>query len=265
MLVEELGAVVVEGGRAMVDPRFRGHHLMNLAHELRNTWLHDHGVLAIDGAAVTAHTRSQTDRAIASMQLGFLPAIEFRDIDGTEAGSREAVLGGLYPIAPIPPQRVALPVRDAAMLSEIYRQNELDRSPLTGTHPPASGTRSQLELEVRNDLGHAVVRCARIGADLPVELRQRLEAITAGGIEVVYADVPLDRPAAPWAAEVLNAEGFILAGVLPLAHRGVDVVRYQHLGDTEVDPATIHLKHPFSHELLAYVLAQHAELVGATA
>lgn len=260
LLLEHPDDVVVEGGRAMVDPRFRGHHLMGQAHELRDQWLHEHGILAIDGAAVTAHTRSQTDRAVTSIQLGFLPPIEFRGIEGSEVATREAVAGGIWPVSPIPPQHVALPDRDAEIMREIYRLNELTRTPLAATREPAPGSRSQLGLEVRSDLGHAVLTCARLGADLQAEVRERVETVARGGVQVVYADVPLDRPAAPWAVEVLNAEGFFLSGVLPLAHRGTDVARYQRLGDTRVERASIHLRHPFAHELLDYVLAQRDEL-----
>ena len=262
VLLEHLDDVVVEGGRAMVDPRFRGHHLMSRARELREGWLREHGVLALEGAAVTAHTRSQTDRPVTSIQLGFLPAIEFRGIDGSDVGTREAVAGGLFPIAPIPSQHVALPERDAEIIREIYRLNELPRTELSTAHDPAQRSRSQVALEVRGDLGHAVITCSRIGVDLQSEVRERVDAVTRGGVDVVYADVPLDRPAAPWAIEALGAEGFIFSGVLPLAHRGIDLVRYQRLGDTVVDPASIHLRHPFGRALLDYVLAQRAELAG---
>jgi hypothetical protein len=262
VLLEHPDDVVVEGGRAMVDPRFRGHHLMGGARELRDQWLLEHGVLALEGAAVTAHTRSQTDRAITSIQLGFLPAIEFRGIAGTEAAHREAVAGGLFPVVPIPPQHVALPERDGEMIGEIYRLNDLPRTVMAATRAPAPSSTSHLVLEVRGDLGHAVVTCSRIGADLGVEIRERVAAVVRGGVDVVYADVPLDRPAAPWAVDALNAEGFIFAGVLPLAHRGTDMVRYQWLGDTVVDPDEIHLRHPFGRTLLDYVLAQRAELDG---
>lgn len=260
VLLEHPDDVVVEGGRAMVDPRFRGHHLMGGARQLRDAWLHEHGVLALEGAAVTAHTRSQTDRPVTSIQLAFLPAIEFRGIAGTEVAHREAVAGGIFPVAPIPPQHVALPERDAEIIGEIYRLNDLPRSAMTATRAPAPASTSHLVLEVRGDLGHAVVSCARIGADLAREVRERVASVVRGGVDVVYADVPLDRPGAPWAVEALNGEGFIFAGVLPLAHRGTDVARYQWLGDTVVDPAEIHLRHPFSATLLDYVLAQRAEL-----
>ncbi len=124
---------------------------------------------------------------------------------------------------------------------------------------PAPRSTSHLALDVRGDLGHAVVGCARIGADLGTEVRTRVEAVARGGVEVVYADVPLDRAAASWAADAMTAEGFIFSGILPLAHRGTDVVRYQWLGGTVVDPASIHLRHPFGQTLLDYVLAQRDE------
>ncbi|MBL8775683.1 MAG: GNAT family N-acetyltransferase [Acidimicrobiales bacterium] len=256
VLIEHEGDVLVEGGRAMVDPRFRGHHLMHAGHERLEQWMRDHGVLALEGAAVTAHTRSQADRPVASVQLGFLPPIRFRAIDGSEQAHREAVVGGVVPVAPIPHQTVHAPERDAAMVGEIYRRIELDRTVGASGGPPGPGSASQMDLTVRADLGHAVMTCADPGADLAGAVRQRLALIARSGIGVSYADLPLDRPTASWAADVLAGEGFVFAGVLPLAHRGVDVVRYQRLGDTPVDPTEIHLRHPFAEQLLEYVLDQ---------
>ena len=256
VLIEHEGDVLVEGGRAMVDPRFRGHHLMHAGHELLEQWMRDHGVLAMEGAAVTAHTRSQADRPVASVQLGFLPPIRFRAIDGSEQVHREAVVGGVVPVAPIPPQTVHAPERDADMVGEIYRRIELDRTIGDPGGPPGPGSTSQVDLTVRADLGHAVMTCADHGADLAGAVRQRLALIARSGIGVTYADLPLDRPTTAWAADALADEGFVFAGVVPLAHRGVDVVRYQRLGDTPVDPTEIHLRHPFAEQLLEYVLDQ---------
>lgn len=253
------GDVVAEGGRAMVDPRFRGHHLMAAARELRLQWMNDHGVLAMEGVAVTAHTRSQTDHPIMSLQLGFLPAISFRGIEGTEVAHREAVVGGLIPFAPIPAQDVVLPTRDAAMIAQIYELHDLDRSAIETTRTPAPGSTSQVALEVRADLGHAVLTCTRIGADLRDEVHTRVASIVRGGIDVVYADLPLDQLELSWAVDALYEEGFVFSGVLPLAQRGIDMVRYQRLGDIDVVREEIHLKHPFGQTLLDYVLGQRSE------
>ena len=256
VLLEGPGAVVVEGGRAMVDPRFRGHHLMSAPWQLQQQQrFADHGVLAMEGAAVTAHTRSQRDGPIVSVLLGFLPPIRFEGIDGTETGLREAVVGGLVPMGEIPRQRVHLPRRDAAMLEHLYEAIGLDRHVVPDHVPPSAGS-SSLDVLVRPDLGHAVVVVNAIGADLGVALRQRLDAVARGGIEVTYVDLALDDPATSWAADVVADAGGILAGLQPLERGGVDVVRYQHLGPTLVDPEAIHLRSPDARALLDYVLAQ---------
>ena len=256
VLIEHEGDVLVEGGRAMVDPRFRGHHLMHAGREQLEQWMRDHGVLALEGAAVTAHTRSQADRPVASVQLAFLPPIRFRAIAGSEQAHREAVVGGVVPVSPIPHQTVLAPERDADMVGEIYRRIELDRTVAPPGGPPASNRSSTLDVAVRGDLGHAVITCGDPGADLADAVRERLALIARSGVGVTYADLPLDHPTTSWAADVLADEGFVFAGVVPLAHRGVDVVRYQRLGDTPVDPTEIHLRHPFAEQLLEYVLTQ---------
>ena len=255
ILVAEPDAVIVEAGRAMVDPRYRGHHLMSRPSELRKTWFAEHGILALAGAAVTAHTRSQRDAPVCSVLLGFLPPIEFAGIDGTASTVREAVVGGFIPMASIPPQEVVLPERDAEVVRGIYADVHLDRTERPPADP-ASGTLSQLDVSVRADLGHAVVTAHAIGVDLPDELARRVDAIRAADIAVTYLDLPMDDPAVSWAADRAAEAGWIFAGVLPLEHHGVDVVRYQHLGDLAVDPDAIHLRADQARALLAYVLAQ---------
>ena len=258
VLLDEPGAVVVEAGRAMVDPRFRGHHLMRMPRTLRERWFAEHGVLAMSGAAVTAHTRSQRDGPITSVLLAFLPPIEFEGIDGTATPLREAVLGGFIPMAPIPPQTVHLPERDATIIADLFARNDLDRQvrPATELGGPAAA-RSTIDCSVHGDLGHAVLTVRAIGTDLPAALRSRLEAVAAAAIAVTYADLRLDDPAVSWAADVLADAGAIFAGIDPLAAGGVDTVRYQFLGDTPVDASAIHVKADVARELVDEVLAQH--------
>lgn len=257
VLVEGPGAVVVEGGRAMVDPRYRGHHLMGSARALLEGWCRAHGVLALSGAAVTAHTRSQTDRPVLSVQLGFLPPIRFAGIAGTDTDLREAVVGAIVPMSEIPAQTVHLPARDAEQLARLYDLVGLER-PSAGAGAAPTAAQSVLDVGVRADLGHAVIGVRVIGSDLGAAVVDRLAAIARGGVEVTYLDLALDDPAASWAADVLAGAGCILAGLLPLEWSGVDVVRYQHLGSARVDPDAIHLRNDHARELLAYVLAQRA-------
>jgi serine/threonine-protein kinase RsbW len=256
LLVDEPGAVVVEGGRAMVDPRYRGHHLYRRPRTLREQWCREHGVIALVGVAVTAHTRSQSERPITSVQLGFLPPVRFEGIDGSATPLREAVVGSFVPMAEIPGQTVHLPRRDAAVVAPLYERSRLDRTVDSAPAAPPAEPTSVVEVSAHADLGHAVLRVRRVGADLDAALRGRLASVAAGGTEVTYVDLRVDDPAISWAADVAVDAGAVLAGVLPLEARGVDLVRYQILGDTPVDPGAIHLKTDDARELLDYVLSQ---------
>ncbi|MCU0269823.1 MAG: hypothetical protein MUF83_14425 [Acidimicrobiales bacterium] len=259
VVLEGPGAVVVEGGRAMVDPRYRGHHLMAATHELRDRWFAEHGVLALTGAAVTAHTRSQRDGPVLSMMLGFLPPVHFAGIDGTDTALREAVVGGIFPMAELPPQGVLVPRRDADALDDLYAVSGLPRDVTRANGSGPDRATSALDLRVVADLGHAVVRVATVGEDLADALGRRLEAVARSGIDVTYIDLALDDPAVSWAADVAADAGCVFAGLRPLERQGVDEVRYQHLGATRVDRDAIHLRHPQARALLDYVLSQRQE------
>ncbi|MFN8040920.1 MAG: hypothetical protein U0Q07_17020 [Acidimicrobiales bacterium] len=259
VVLDEPGAVVVEGGRAMVDPRYRGHHLMAATHELRDHWFAEHGVLALEGVAVTAHTRSQPDGPVLSVMLGFLPPIRFAGIEGTETSLREAVVGGIVPMADLPRAAVLLPRRDADALRDLYGTTVLPRDLAVADDDGPIAAASDLDLHLAADLGHAAVRARTIGTDLADALRQRLDVVARSGIEVTYLDLALDDPAISWAVDVAADAGFVFSGLRPLQRHGVDEVRYQHLGATPVDPDAIHLRHPQAQALLSYVLAQRPE------
>jgi hypothetical protein len=94
------------------------------------------------------------------------------------------------------------------------------------------------------------------GTDLHDEVRARMRSLRGAGIDVVYADVPLQHPATPAAGEVLNQLGFAFGGVIPLLRDGGDVLRMQHLGDLDVDPSQIHLLSTMAQDLLGFVLAR---------
>src|SRR5690606_37363954 len=140
-----------------------------------------------------------------------------------------------------PTLEVVVPQRDAAAVRGIYDAVGLDRTFVPAGDSAADGP-TQLDVSVRADLGHAVVTAHRIGTDLPDELARRVDAVRGADIAVVYLDLAMDDPAVSWAADRAAEAGWIFAGVLPLEHHGVDVVRYQHLGDLPVDPDAIHLR-----------------------
>ena len=260
ILMDSPTAVLVEAGRGMVDPRFRGHHLMSSAGKIQGEWMRGRGILAMEAAAVTAHTRTQSDALVANIQLAFLPPIEFRKMEDVGVPSRQTVVGSIYPVGEIPAQDVYAPGRDANMLDEIYRATRFPRRLQDcGAASPAPGDETRLHVSARADMGHAVFEVHAIGHDFAATIAERRRAVRDGGIDVTYCDLPLDSPMVGWACEELADQGFIFAGSLALKHEGVDVVRYQCVGDIQVDTSEIHLKSDLARTLLDYVLDQLAE------
>ena len=258
LLLESPEDVLVEAGRGMVDPRYRGHHLMSAAGKVQGEWLSAHGILAVEAAAVTAHTKTQSEDMVANIQLAFLPPIEFRDMPGTDVPNRQAVVGSVYPVAEIPSQEVYAPRRDAEMLDSIYRATRFTRTLREGRESPEQAA-ARVDVSVLADLGHAVLHVREIGQDLENVITQRVRAIREGGVQVVYCDLPLSSPAVEWASEILADASFVFSGPLPLKYRGTDVLRYQSLGDTWVDRSQINVKAPLAQRLVDYVFDQLPE------
>ena len=258
LLVESPEDVLVEAGRGMVDPRYRGHHVMSAAGQVQAEWLGSAGILAMEAAAVTAHTKTQSDSMVANIQLAFLPPIEFRGMPGTGVPDRQTVVGSVYPVADIPAQDVYAPRRDAEMLKSIYEATGFPRTLLESCGDPVEAE-ARVDVAVRADLGHAVLHLREVGRDWEKVLEDRVRAIRDGGIQVIYCDLPLDSPAVEWASEILVDDGFVFAGPLPLKDRGIDVLRYQSLGATSVDRAQINVKSALAERLLDYVFDQLPE------
>jgi hypothetical protein len=258
LLLESPEDILVEAGRGMVDPRYRGHHLMSATGQVQAEWLGSSGILAIEAAAVTAHTKTQSENMVANIQLAFLPPIEFRDMPGTGVPDRQTVVGSVYPVADIPAQEIYAPRRDAEMLDSIYQATRFSRTLLESRDGPVEAE-TRVDVSVHADLGHAILHIRKIGRDLEKVLEERVRAIRAGGVQVIYCDLPLDSPAVDWASEILADASFVFAGPLPLKNRGIDMLRYQSLGSISVDRAQINVKSALAERLLDYVFDQLPE------
>ena len=259
LVLEQPEALVAEGGRAMVDPRYRGHHVMKHLTSFRRELVGDLGFYGVYADSVTDHTRSQAlyggaEQPVTGLLLGYLPpTVSFRRIESDAAPHRQAVVMSYHPQRDHHEMTVHPPVVSRDVLRRIYDAHELPR-PFGEGAEPAAGTTSRVESRVWKDIGAALLVIEEPGADLHDTVRARLRSLRGAGIDVVYADVPLTHPAAPAAGEVLNRLGFGFGGVIPLLRNGGDVLRMQHVGDLEIDPAEIHLLSTMAQELLEFVL-----------
>ncbi len=260
LVFDQPDALVAEGGRAMVDPRFRGHHVMKDIARLRAQHADDGGLFGFYADAVTAHTRSQmlyggADQPVTGLLLGYLPpTVTFRRIDAASAPARrQAVVMSYHPRRPHDALTVFPPEASREVLRRIYQAHDLPR-PFGDSDDLAAVTTSTLESRVWRDLGAALLIVHEPGGDLHDAVRSRLRSIRGAGVEVVYADLPLAHPVTPAAGAVLNRLGFSFGGVIPLLRDHGDVLRLQHVGELDVDPSEIELVSTMAKELLAFIL-----------
>jgi hypothetical protein len=262
LVFDQAGAVVAEGGRAMVDPRYRGHHVAKSLTNARGEWMDEARLYGHYADAVTIHTRSQAlyggaEQPVTGVLLGYLPpTVTFKRIQAEASPPhRQAVVMSYHPRRPHDPLTVYPPDVAVDVLRRIYDAHDLprpfgEREPLEGTGP------SRIESRVWADLDAALLVVNEPGADLHDVVHSHRRAIGGLGIPVVYADLPLAHPRCAAAGAVLNQLGFTFGGVIPLLRDGTDVLRMQHLGDLDVDPSEIQLMSTMAQELLEFILAR---------
>lgn len=260
LVVEQADSLVAEGGRAMVDPRYRGHHVMKQMVGLRGEFVGQVDLYGIFADSVTAHTASQKlyggpEQPVTGVLLGYLPpTVAFRRIHRDDtAARRQAVVMSYHPRREHEELTVYPPAVATDVLRRIYDAHDLPR-PFGAGRAPDPGSTSRIESREWRDIGSALIIVDEPGADLRDVVRARLRSMRGIGIEVVYADLPLAHPGTPAAGAVLNDLGFAFGGVIPLLRDGSDVLRMQHVGDLDVVRDEIQLVSTMAQDLLDFIL-----------
>jgi anti-sigma regulatory factor (Ser/Thr protein kinase) len=251
------GAPVGYLGEGMVDPRFRGHRLLEqmLAFIQRRT--EEQGMLGLYGEAVTVHPFSQKS----NLALGFTetgiqladeaPTVVFKQID-IAASRRTATVLMFIKTGHRPARTVFLPLRHRTMIERIYERGRFERTVAPAADAPLSGA-AQLAVEIFPKWSEASLRVVAYGADLVDLVRFRLRALRLRHIDWISLDLPLSHPATPHACEQVEALGFFFAGVIPDLV-GDDILRLQYLNEVEADLESVHLASDFAKDLFAYVV-----------
>jgi serine/threonine-protein kinase RsbW len=251
------GAPVGYLGEGMVDPRFRGHRLLEqmLAFIQRRT--EEQGMLGLYAEAVTVHLFSQkSNLALGSTETGIqladeAPTVVFKQID--VAGSRRTATVLMFiKTGHSPARTVFLPLRHRTMIERIYERGRFERHLAPTPVSPLSGT-AQLAVEIFPKWSEASLRVVACGADLVDLVRFRLRELLFRHIDWISLDLPLSHPAAPQLCEQIEGLGFFFAGVIPDLV-GDDILRLQYLNEVEADLESVHLASDFAKDLFAYVV-----------
>ncbi len=259
VMVERPDSRVGEAGQAVVDPRFRGHHLFPKMKTFMAEKARDAGLYGLYSEATAVHPYSQSGNLQLGARetgflLGYIPAtVSYKEI-GEEREGRRGSVALFYMRTNDEPERAVYPP-DAYQeaVRRVVEHNGLRRT-VEGGSDSEVPTSSRLSVDVRRDHNVAFLRVEVPGIDLEDVVRLRLRELCLHRVDCIYADLPLSHAATSRAGAGLGDLGFFFGGVIPEAHGwGGDVLRLQYLNEVEIQRADVRTASDFGRELLQTV------------
>jgi anti-sigma regulatory factor (Ser/Thr protein kinase) len=264
VMVERPDSPVGEAGQAVVDPRFRGHHLFPKMKTFMAEQCKKSGMYGLYSEATAVHPYSQRGNLhLGARETGFLlgyipPSVAYKDIQEDRAGRRGSVALFHMRINEEPEREIHPPDRLRDIVQRVVEHNGLRRKvvEVSGSPPPAS---SRVDLRVRRDHNLALVRVLEPGEDLLELVRSRLRELCLHRLDVIYVDLPLSHPATRDCGGRLEELGFFFGGILPELLNG-DVLRLQYLNNVEIKRGDVSTASDFGEELLDLIFEQRDAL-----
>jgi anti-sigma regulatory factor (Ser/Thr protein kinase) len=261
--VERADSPVGEAGQAVVDPRFRGHHLFPRMKTFMAERSGDLGMYGLYSEATAVHPYSQRGNLQLGARetgflLGYIPAsVSYKQIGEEREGRRGTVALFYMRVQDEPEREIFPPVNYLEEVTRVVEHNGLRR--VIGDVSGPALQHALLSVEVRQDHNLAFVRVEEPGSDLPDLVHGHLRDLSLHRVDCVYVDLPLSHPATRGAAYGLGDLGLFFGGIIPEAHAGGgDVLRLQYLNNVEIRAGDVSTASDFGEELLGLILRQNS-------
>ncbi len=261
VMVERPDSPVGEAGQAVVDPRFRGHHLFPKMKTFMAEQCKKSGMYGLYSEATAVHPYSQRGNLhLGARETGFLlgyipPSVAYKDISEDRAGRRGSVALFYMRTNEEPERKIHPPDQYRDVVQRIVEHNGLRRKVVDIPDSRAALASSHVDLRVRRDHNLALVRVIEPGKDLLELVRARLRELCLHRLDVIYVDLPLSHPATRVCGGRLEELGFFFGGILPELLNG-DVLRLQYLNNVEIERGDVSTASDFGEELLDLVFSQ---------
>jgi len=259
--LERPDSPVGESGQAVVDPRFRGHHLFPKMKTFMAEWAADAGMYGLYSEATAVHPYSQKGNLHLGAKetgflLGYIPAsVSYKQIGDERADRRGSVALFYMRVRGEPEREIYPPAPYMEAVTRVVEHNGLRRIIREVADPALQPSR--MSVEARQDHNLAFVRVEEPGADLEELVEGHLRDLSLHRMDCVYVDLPLSHPATPDAAAGLKDLGLFFGGIIPEAHaRGGDVLRLQYLNNVEIQAGDVSTASEFGEELLNRIFEQ---------
>ena len=254
-----------ESGQAVVDPRFRGHHLFPKMKTFMAQWAAGAGMYGLYSEATAIHPYSQRGNLHLGARetgflLGYIPAsVSYKQISEGGEGRRGSVALFYMRVRDEPEREIYPPAPYLEAVRRVVEQNGLRR--MVGEVQGAALHPSRMSVEVRQDHNLAFLRVEEPGADLEELVHGHLRDLSLHRVDCVYVDLPLSHPATQRSAAGLQNLGVFFGGIIPEAHPGGgDVLRLQYLNNVEIEAGDVSTASDFGEELLGLIFRQHTSV-----
>lgn len=267
-MLEHPDSLVGEAGQAVVDPRFRGHHLFPKMKTFMAEQCKNGGMYGLYSEATAVHPYSQKGNLrLGAGETGFLlgyipPSVSYKEIGEDRAGRRGSVTLFYMRTNEEPEREIYPPARYRDAVRRVVEHNELQRKVANGPDDgPEMPDSSRVDVRVRRDHNLAFIRVSEPGEDLRELLRFRLRELCLHRLDAIYVDLPLSHLATQTCGDRLWELGFFFGGILPELRSG-DVLRVQYLNNVEVERDDVCTASDFGEELLNLIFEQREALLG---
>lgn len=266
--VERPQSPVGEAGQAVVDPRFRGHHLFPRMKTFLAERAREAAMYGLYSEATAVHPYSQKGNLKLGAKetgylLGYIPAsVSYKEIGEKREGRRGSVALFYMRTNDEPERAVYPPAAYRQQILAVIEHNALRRTveDEPGGWTPAP---SRMSVDVRRDHNVAFVRVHEPGDELGDLVRARLRELCLHRVDCIYADLPLSHPATARAGGTLEQLGFFFGGIIPEAHPdGGDLLRLQYLNEVEIERGDVQTASDFGRDLLDAIFRQRDALEG---
>jgi hypothetical protein len=258
--------LVGHAGQALTLPAARGRHIFTTVKRYLVEWAETLGLVGMYSEATAAHPYSQ--QALLDLgghetgfMLGFIPAsVENNAASGSNPGRTSAALFFLR-MRPGKERMLYAPARHRDIVLETIHicgsRSHLAEAPIRADLAPVS------EVALERDTGDnvAVLVVTQAGQDLTARVEAERSRLFDEGVDVLYVDLPLNRPESAQVSEALQELKLSYSGIFPNNQAAADVLRLQCLRDGTAWSHDVAVASPHGAALLEYVIAD-MEAVG---
>lgn len=250
---ESLG-VIAESGQAVVEPQYRGLHLMSKMRDELEKCASELKLEGIMAQPVTSHTFSQkvnikNGSKICGISFGLVPKEQNFKALVSALSQRESCM--LYfKLFKNRKRFIYIPKQHQDIITKIYNNVELDYSVSTKQSNKES---SNIDSSYYTSWGFGTINVEEIARDSLSQIKIALNHLRLNlNADVIFLYISLEYATIDELVEDIEKLGFFFCGIAPSFLNGKDVIRFEYL-NTMIDTKKIKVESDIAKELFEYV------------